>query len=264
MFLNNKYKRWYYQIVTRARRRGVLEGYFEKHHVIPRSMGGKNYFWNMVYLTYREHYIVHWLLTKMTEGSKKRKMIFALIQMTLTTTVEKRKGIIPSRWFDKSRNLRVNIMKGNKYGVGVISANKGKKASPELRAKLSASHKGKVLPKDQIEKIKIGQQKAYAKRRESACGNADWYKCAYCKKWDNPANLIIERRPYLNVYHKLCSINYHKPAWVAKGIRSSNNSYRARFKGKHLGSFSSVEDAKLAYENAVQNYFIELHSVKSE
>lgn len=38
--------------------------YFEKHHIIPKSLGGSNEQNNLVRLTYREHYIAHWLLTK--------------------------------------------------------------------------------------------------------------------------------------------------------------------------------------------------------
>src|ERR1700719_1583943 len=150
LFLSNKYYYWYYTIINRARKRGAIEGYFEKHHVIPRCLGGKNDRRNIVRLTYREHYLAHWLLTKMTTGKDKRKMDFALIQMTLITRDKKREGIIPSRWFEKSRRLRIDVMKGNKYSVG--KSNKGYKHTVEARANMSASHIGKTLPKDQIEK----------------------------------------------------------------------------------------------------------------
>src|SRR6266852_3337421 len=100
MFLTNKYYRWYYQIVDRARKRGVPEDYFEKHHVIPRIMGGKNAEWNIVNLTYREHYIVHWLLIKMTTGKHKRSMWFAFKSMTAPVSP---KRIVPSRWLERMR-----------------------------------------------------------------------------------------------------------------------------------------------------------------
>src|SRR5882672_4149287 len=112
MFLNNKYKRWYYQIVNRARKRGVPEGYFEKHHVIPRCMGGKNDFWNIVNLTYREHYIVHWLLTKFTEGEILRKMNYALASMGCCDRDQVRN--IPSRWYERSRRAFVEAQIGSK------------------------------------------------------------------------------------------------------------------------------------------------------
>lgn len=39
-------------------------GYFEKHHILPRCMGGTNAKSNLVLLTPREHFIAHILLTK--------------------------------------------------------------------------------------------------------------------------------------------------------------------------------------------------------
>ena len=58
------------------------DGYVERHHVIPRSLGGSNKKSNLVALTYREHFICHWLLTKFTEGVARRKMQHALWRMT--------------------------------------------------------------------------------------------------------------------------------------------------------------------------------------
>lgn len=41
------------------------EGYKELHHIMPRSMGGKDENGNLVFLTVRQHYIAHLLLTKL-------------------------------------------------------------------------------------------------------------------------------------------------------------------------------------------------------
>ena len=40
------------------------DGYYERHHVLPRSLGGEDSDENLVYLTGREHFMVHWLLYK--------------------------------------------------------------------------------------------------------------------------------------------------------------------------------------------------------
>lgn len=77
LFLNNKYNKWYDSITTRAKNR-VLNGYFEKHHIIPKSMGGNNTTDNVVKLTAKEHFICHLLLIKMTVGEQKKKMIWAV------------------------------------------------------------------------------------------------------------------------------------------------------------------------------------------
>ena len=43
LFIANKYTRWYYDIVNHAKTR-ILDAnqYVEKHHIIPRSLGGNN------------------------------------------------------------------------------------------------------------------------------------------------------------------------------------------------------------------------------
>lgn len=57
--------------------------YFENHHIIPRSLGGKNNKCNMALLTAREHFICHWLLVKIypVGSSNRGKMLLALWRM---------------------------------------------------------------------------------------------------------------------------------------------------------------------------------------
>lgn len=79
MFLNNKYRKWYENIIENARGRITSSGaYFENHHIIPKSLGGDDGKENLVKLTAREHFLCHLLLTKFTTGIYKRKMYFAL------------------------------------------------------------------------------------------------------------------------------------------------------------------------------------------
>jgi hypothetical protein len=80
-FVENKYKRWYDAIMLRAKCRS-LDGYHEWHHIVPRSLGGSNEKTNIAHLTYREHFLAHWLLVKFTQGHDKIKMSFALHQMS--------------------------------------------------------------------------------------------------------------------------------------------------------------------------------------
>lgn len=61
------YQKIYNQIVNRARSR-KLEGYVERHHILPKSMGGSNAKENLVDLTAREHFICHVLLAKIHGG----------------------------------------------------------------------------------------------------------------------------------------------------------------------------------------------------
>lgn len=56
--------------------------YFEKHHIIPKCVGGGDDDSNLVRVTAREHYILHHLLTKIYP--KNNKLQYALEQMKLT------------------------------------------------------------------------------------------------------------------------------------------------------------------------------------
>ena len=63
---DNKYSKWYYSIINK-RLKQAPDGYSEKHHIVPRSLGGEDVSDNLVRLTAREHYICHLLLTKMVK-----------------------------------------------------------------------------------------------------------------------------------------------------------------------------------------------------
>ena len=76
LFIDNKYSRWYNNIIKRAQTR-TITGYVEKHHIIPKSLGGSNAKSNIVSLTAKEHFICHMLLSKMVDGIQRQKMIHA-------------------------------------------------------------------------------------------------------------------------------------------------------------------------------------------
>lgn len=77
LFFKNKYTLCYYRIIERAQQRIELEGYVEKHHIVPKSIGDKNS--PVVKLTAKEHYICHLLLYKMVISPKhKRSMAYAI------------------------------------------------------------------------------------------------------------------------------------------------------------------------------------------
>ena len=80
--LDNKYAKWYINIIE-ARRNRILENtiYTETHHIIPKSVGGTDSNDNLVILTYREHFLCHWLLSKATKPEYKRKALSALSAM---------------------------------------------------------------------------------------------------------------------------------------------------------------------------------------
>jgi hypothetical protein len=95
LFLENKYTVWYYSIVNKAKDRTV-DGYVEKHHIVPKTLGGNNHKDNIVSLTAREHFICHLLLTKMLTGQDRQKMVYALHMLSNTKNSNQQLRYSPS------------------------------------------------------------------------------------------------------------------------------------------------------------------------
>lgn len=153
MFLENKYAKTYLNLIQRAKNRSLHNDiYTEKHHIIPRSLGGDNSKSNIAVLTAREHYIAHLLLTKMTDGNDKRKMALALSffntkcknhQVKITAFHIAGRYTPCSRWYEYSRKLLSETLKGRQPSKkcldAVSKAKKGIPLSAEVRQKISES-----------------------------------------------------------------------------------------------------------------------------
>ena len=139
--LQNKYTLKYNQIVARAATR-TLTGYKENHHIVPQSIGGLNEKENMVYLTAREHFICHWLLTKMTTGDDRARMVYALRMMSVTNDRQNRyKTQITARVYETYR--KEHAANHSKVMKGRSASNKGRVMSDEQKKKLSIAQTGK-------------------------------------------------------------------------------------------------------------------------
>jgi len=144
MYLPNKYTRTYYNIINRARAR-IVTGYTESHHIIPRSLGGDDSKENLVTLTAREHFVCHLLLTKMTEGLFRQKMLYAVFcLMNFKNEFTKERYIPTSRTFARLRELYIKT---------VSDRLTGRKRSIESRAKQSATMTGRKLSPGHAEKV---------------------------------------------------------------------------------------------------------------
>lgn len=137
MFLNNKYKTWHDNIITKAKNR-TLEGYKEIHHILPRCLGGKDRKANLVALTAKEHFIIHILLCKFTTGIAKRKMLYAHKAMSYYIK-EGRNYKIGSRIAEK---LRKELKFSPEHIENLRKSHTGKKFSDATKKKMSILHKG--------------------------------------------------------------------------------------------------------------------------
>ena len=164
----DKYTRWYNQIVERARCR-IIEDYTEMHHIQPRSLGGRDDVHNLVELTAREHFICHWLLTKMTTGEDRAKMIYALNGMKRSNKFAQRyETKITARVYEKLKKefsiVHSATMKGREpwnRGVPITEEQReknrkaatGKKRSAEAIAKAVAKQTGQKRSQETKDRI---------------------------------------------------------------------------------------------------------------
>ena len=115
------YSKIYHSIIERAKTR-VVDCYIEKHHIVPRCMGGTNDADNLVNLTFREHFICHQLLCKMYPENE--KLVYAFSSMLrVSKTNSERYNVLTSRHFDLvKKTIRPLI---GKWNIGRPSWNKG-------------------------------------------------------------------------------------------------------------------------------------------
>jgi hypothetical protein len=159
MFIDNKYTTWYYKIVDRARDR-LIDGYVEKHHIIPKSLGGTDDKSNLVVLSAREHYLCHLLLTKMTKGLQKRSMCHAVWNIINQKRSYQHRHRVSSRMYEiikrdnakalsESNTGKQSSRKGKPctWGDKISQTLKGIKPSAERNAKVSKALTGRIRPK---------------------------------------------------------------------------------------------------------------------
>jgi hypothetical protein len=116
----------YTRLMERAAAR-TLDGYVEKHHVVPRCMGGKDSL--VVRLTPEEHYVAHQLLVRMYPGD--HRLLWAAVSMTNATRQ------MPGR------NNKLYGWLRREFSAMMSTRMTGRRPSPETREKLRLAKLGK-------------------------------------------------------------------------------------------------------------------------
>lgn len=166
------YKKIHDKIVGRARTR-KLNGYVEKHHIVPKSLGGSSSKNNLVELTAREHYIIHKLLVEMYPTNKKLRYALWGMSNQLSSKNNDRDYRVTSREYERARILFSESIKGRKctWGGKISKAKKGISTGPqtdETKAKRKASLKAN--PPKHTEETK----KALSKRMKATKKTPQW------------------------------------------------------------------------------------------
>ena len=136
------YEKAYSELIENRKNRELDPSeYYERHHIWPKSLAADeeeerllNQDWNLVYLTYREHFIAHQLLYKMTEGDDKRKMGCAFWGMCGNRNLHQKREIT-AKQYETARKSFIESQKGIIF-------------SEETKNKKSESHKGENHPRE--------------------------------------------------------------------------------------------------------------------
>tara|TARA_R110002074_G_scaffold85510_2_gene189053 strand:- start:1097 stop:1684 length:588 start_codon:yes stop_codon:yes gene_type:complete len=165
----------------------------ERHHIIPRHIGGLDEEDNYTYLTHREHIIAHWLLWKLHGRSEDRiaaqsmsgkdiKVAYHSEESRRKMSEAKKGTYIPwnkGKKTGQQARLGAVLSEETKKKIsastkGRIPWNKGKKIgdkckpkgglSDETRRKLSANQQGRVYSEEAKRNMSIAQQKRWQKK----------------------------------------------------------------------------------------------------
>lgn len=134
-------------------------GYVEKHHILPRCMGGLSNKENLVDLSPEEHYLAHLLLCKIHPGNQ--KLLYAAMNMTTGSMINNGKRNNKAygwlrRQYSKSMSGDNNPSRRNP-NLQKEAAKKriGQKRTDETKARMSAAQKGRILTTEHKSKLSI-------------------------------------------------------------------------------------------------------------
>ena len=150
----NKYEKWYAAITKRGQHRHI-DDYTEIHHILPESLGGPDTPENKTTLTAREHFICHWLLTKIyKDGEAHWKMLNAIRIMRAENKNQQRYFTkITSRVYSnlKEEYSQLQSIKFSGSGNGMY----GKNHTKETKKTIGDANRGRIQPIEEKIKQKV-------------------------------------------------------------------------------------------------------------
>jgi len=149
------YKKHYDTLILRAKSR-VIEGYIEKHHIIPQCLGGTNDVSNLVILTPEEHYVAHQLLCKIYPDNS--KLLYAARMMTVGGKNHSRNnkcyGWLKRKKLPQGNRKKPIFTKPRKTRAKETKPRSKRILSEDHRQKIGASRKGYTHTNETKERIR--------------------------------------------------------------------------------------------------------------
>jgi hypothetical protein len=212
------YTRIYKNIIERAKQeqRDKKQGYFERHHILPKSIGGTNSKENLVLLTAKEHYVAHMLLVEMYEkGSYEwQKMIFAA-SMFLAKSKHHKRIETSARFYQQVK-------------VSLSELKKGVPRSEETKAKIRKT-------KAQNPRIASEEENYQRSIRMSGIGNP-----MYGNTHSEKSRELIRKSKIGIVNSKLSEINKAKKG---KELSYTKKILQISLKGENIKEYVSIAEA---------------------
>lgn len=186
------YQLHYDRLIAKARGRSI-SGYVEKHHVIPRCMGGSDEKENLVQLTAEEHFVAHQLLRKMFP--KVRGLAFAMVAMTGNAHghrnnkvygwirrdhIEMMSGAMKELWerpgYRERQQAAMDLVRKRPgYREQFSRIHRGRVKSEQERANISAARKGmkyKPMSDESRQRMSAARKKVWAERKANGTDKA--------------------------------------------------------------------------------------------
>jgi len=145
------YKKVYKDLITKhGKKEKPKNGYYERHHIVPRCVGGDDKIENLIYLDARCHLLSHWLLTRMYPGNE--KLIHAFFMMcNVKNKSMKRKTprlSILAEARRKKSEIQSKKLTGNKIQFNTDESNKNRIKTAKLNGSYRGLKNGKSQPVD--------------------------------------------------------------------------------------------------------------------
>lgn len=168
-----------YEKLIQYYRANPPEGFVERHHILPRCMGGTDTLDNLILLPARAHFIVHYLLYKAYPENKSLAHAFAM--MGVNNPHQRRS----SRLYERSKLARSMALKGVPRPEWVKEKlrkpknktdNYRKPKTDEHRANIAASLRGKPKLPDAVKKSVDSKATFFLKKRQETEKRANYYR----------------------------------------------------------------------------------------
>ena len=193
------YIQHYNNLIVKHGHKEKPEGYYELHHIIPRSHGGSDDSSNLIYLSARCHYLAHWLLLKIHQD----------VYMTHAFHMMSNSKRYNSKGFELARKKKSELMK---------------KCNP-MFDRNNAKKQGQALIKED-KVIRPKGENQSMNRSESLKGNQHNAKLTYLVIHPDGTEEVVKS---MRAFCRLHNLNQTCMTRVCKGRLENHFGFKAKY-----------------------------------